>query len=164
MEFYMTLETRVMSCSSSHTVAATGDTLLFFWQREVTAVSVDATRACQVEMRAAWPRGVRILAVIAPGTSLPSAEVRHQAALVDGDLQHDVRAHATVLAGGGRWMAGARALLGAFFALTGTVYPRRVFGTVKDALQWLDSFEGQSDYETLGVKVQEMLHTGEGKP
>lgn len=152
---------RVMSYSGSHTFAATGDILLFFWRGEVTTASVAATRACQVEMGAAWPRGVRILAVIAPGTRLPPADVRHQAALLDRELQNYVRAHATVLAGGGRWMAGARALLGAFFALTRTVYPRRVFGTAEEALRWLDSFEGESDHEALVAQVGALLQPSE---
>ena len=140
---------RVMSCASAHHFFASGNTLVFIWQGNVSLASIHATRQCQREVSSAYPGGVRILAVIGSGTVLPSSEARLEAATIDKEFEHRVRAHATVLAGGGRWLAAARALLGAFFSLTRTAYPRRIFATVEDSLAWLAEFEGEWDRAAL---------------
>jgi hypothetical protein len=130
---------RALSTSPCHHYAAAGDFILYYWFGDITVASVKETRAILRSTAAQHPAGVRVLALIESGLSIPGQDVRDTSAMLDRELAGLIRAHATVIPGHGFWVATSRSVLSTVFFLSRSAYPKKVFGMPGEALAWLDT-------------------------
>lgn len=130
---------RVLSTSHCHHFAAVGDLLVYYWHGEVTLKSVIASKSALVETHRANPAGVRVLALVEVGTTIPPAEVRTASSAIVRECASLIRGHATVLPGQGFWVAAARSVVAATFFIAPTPYSRKVFELPEPALAWLST-------------------------
>jgi hypothetical protein len=151
---------RVLSSSHCHSFAMYGNTLLYYWNGEVSLDSVKKTRNAIVTARETNPEGVYVIAFITLGTGMPGNDVRNESAKIDRECGPYIRAHATVVPGEGFWVASARSVLGTVFLLSRTGYARRVFRDAAPALVWLRHSGANAEHEPLlyHIRMLEQKH------
>lgn len=110
------------------------------FEREI----VDATRRLHLAALAQRPAGIGILFDAGARLSLPPAEVREYAAEMAARYSDGIKAHVTLLSGGGFFGAAIRSAITGIFMIAHNPYPRTVVATPREAVRYLQSHMGPS--------------------
>lgn len=80
---------------------------------------------------------------------LPESDARSQLGELAKTTADQVTAHATIISADGFGGSALRSVLTAIFAFSGAKYPKKVFGNVGDASDWLATFSDEYSSQAL---------------
>jgi hypothetical protein len=119
-------------------VATWRNVMMLFWQGEVTAERLRATRPVQKGILSRFAEGSAVLTVVSDKTPLMmSSEARDEAAAQQRDFSPTHVGMATVIEGTGFFAATARSTASGIILFTRGVAPTKVFDSTDEAVRWL---------------------------
>jgi hypothetical protein len=118
------------------------------FQREI----IDATHRLHMLALSQRPAGIGILFDAGANLSLPPAEVREYAATMAARYSEGIRAHVTLLSGGGFFGAAIRSAITGVFMIAHNPYPRTVVATPLEAVRYL-----RNHMEPKAIDEEKML-------
>jgi hypothetical protein len=130
-----TLEVLLQSPLTS--VGVYGETVITIVHTELTAEALYASRAAYDKICAKHPLGTVSLTIVHPGIKLPDASMRNLASDIMVQTKSRTRSVARVFFGDGFWLSTVRSVLTAIELMRPYDTPRRTFGTLEPATQWL---------------------------
>jgi len=152
--------------SPSLSVATSGNVYFMYVLGELSPADLRAAYDLHVSLIGRCPQGTGVMAIAAPNTAIPDAEVRELASRMMRDLGMNIRACTTVILGGGFWASAARSFLSAVYFVAKQPCPTKAMPTVDEGAAWLGPRAGQipSQIAAVAHDLMTFSENGRGSP
>ncbi|MFO0694062.1 MAG: hypothetical protein U0230_10940 [Polyangiales bacterium] len=133
--------------------AAWQNAYVLTWTKPASKESLDAAVSGKRDVLARFPKGVAVINLVRPDVDVPSAEVREYAKAKQVEDSVGVLCHSTVIDGSGFWASGMRAILAGLYMVQREAFPRKVFSTSSEAIDWMAQTTRQDVEWVAGVSA-----------
>lgn len=152
--------------SSSLSVATWSNVYFMHVFGELTVEDLREAYQVHVDLLARNPQGTGVMAICAPNTAIPGAEVRELSSRLMGELGSNMRACATVIYGGGFWASAVRSFLSAIYFVAKQPCPTKAVATIDEGAAWLGPRAGQIPSQIVAAahELVSFSENGRGSP
>lgn len=147
----------VVHLSADCSIGVLRQVLLQHWFGPVHMPDAEATLRGHNQALGEGPGKVSVLVMVDGIPGMPDQRVRAALARLADQTSQEVACHATVIRADGFTGSALRSVLTAIFALSGVKYPKQVFATVEDAVDWVAEYTSGLSRTEMVVAADELM-------
>ena len=150
----------VVHLSADCSIGVLRQVLVQHWFGPVSLPDAEATLRGHALALSEGTGKVAVLVLVEGIPGMPDQRVRAALARLADKTSQEVACHATVILAEGFTGSALRSVLTAIFALSGAKYPKQVFATVEDAVDWVAEYTSGLSRTEMVVATDELMGYG----